>query len=148
MFLPFDNLGLVIVDEEHEFSYKQYDPAPRYQARDTALMLANLHHAKTILGSATPSIESYANAHAGKFGLVKLHTRYQDIALPDIILADTKADRKRKKLQYDFSELLINEVKASLELGKQVMIFKTVEGMPPILLAKIVLGSRSANAVM
>src|SRR5204863_9348736 len=90
VFLPFDNLGLIIIDEEHETSYKQYDPAPRYHAKDTALMLARLHNAKTVLGSATPSIESYYNAITEKWGLVKLSKRFGEATLPEIILADTR----------------------------------------------------------
>lgn len=103
VFLPFDNLGLIIVDEEHESSYKQYEPTPRYHARDTALMLARFHHAKVVLGSATPSIETYYQASTGKWGLVKLDKRFGNAQLPEIQLVDTLRERKFKTMRNDFS---------------------------------------------
>ena len=96
--LPFHNLGLVIVDEEHEQSYKQFDPAPRYHARDTAIVLAHIFNTKTLLGSATPSLESYFNAQQQKYGLVELHTRFNDVLMPDIELVDIKDKHKRKRI--------------------------------------------------
>lgn len=97
VFLPFGKLGIVIVDEEHETSYKQQDPAPRYNARDAALILASMHGAKTLLGSATPSIQTYYKAESGKYGLVNLSTRFEGVELPAVRVIDTKQSRKRKE---------------------------------------------------
>ncbi|HXA02680.1 MAG TPA: primosomal protein N' [Cytophagaceae bacterium] len=131
IFLPFDNLGLIIIDEEHETSYKQYDPAPRYHARDTSLMLAKLHNAKTVLGSATPSIESYYNAITERWGLVKLSKRFGDAELPEIILADTRKERRNKTMRNDFSGLLVNEIKSALERKEQAILFQNRRGYSP-----------------
>jgi primosomal protein N' (replication factor Y) (superfamily II helicase) len=131
IFLPFDNLGLIIIDEEHETSYKQYDPAPRYHARDTSLMLAKLHNAKTVLGSATPSIESYYNAVTEKWGLVKLDKRFGEAQLPEIILADTRKERRNKTMRNDFSGLLVNEIKSALEKKEQAILFQNRRGYSP-----------------
>jgi len=133
IFLPFDNLGLIIVDEEHESSYKQYDPAPRYQARDTALVLAKLHHAKTILGSATPSLESYHQASSGKWGLVTMNQRYGNAQLPEIILVDTLREKKFKTMHNDFSSVLLDELKFTLEKEEQVILFQNRRGYAPYL---------------
>jgi primosomal protein N' (replication factor Y) (superfamily II helicase) len=132
VFLPFDNLGLIIVDEEHDGSYKQQEPAPRYQARDVALMMAHVHHAKVILGSATPSVESYYQATQGKFGLVKLTRRFGEASLPKILLADMKQERQRKTVKGEFSGLLLNQVRDALERKEQVIIFQNRRGYSPM----------------
>ena len=131
VFLPFDNLGLVIVDEEHESSYKQYSPAPRFHARDLVLMLAHLHHAKTLLGSATPSIESYYLAQKKQYGLVELHTRYGDSVLPEFEVVNLARERKRKTLKEDFSSQLMDTLKVTLAEGKQAIIFQNRRGYSP-----------------
>lgn len=131
IFLPFDNLGLIIIDEEHESSYKQYDPAPRYNARDTALMLSGLHHAKVLLGSATPSVESYYNALEGKYGLVNLAERYGSGQLPSFTIADMISQRKRKLLKGEFSSLLVESIKIRLENNEQVILFQNRRGYSP-----------------
>lgn len=128
IFLPFTNLGLIIVDEEHENTYKQFDPAPRYQARDAALMLARLHHAKTLLGSATPSIESYYNAKSGKFALVEINKRHLDIKMPEIIVSDIKEARRKKQMHSHFSPLLISNITSALEKQEQVILFQNRRG--------------------
>jgi primosomal protein N' (replication factor Y) (superfamily II helicase) len=133
VFLPFDNLGLIIIDEEHETSYKQYDPAPRYHARDTSILLAKLHNAKTILGSATPSIESYYNANSGKWGMVKMTSRFGNAQLPEIILVDTRRARKLKIMRNDFSEDLIFELKNCLQRKEQAILFQNRRGYAPYL---------------
>jgi primosomal protein N' (replication factor Y) (superfamily II helicase) len=133
VFLPFDNLGLIIIDEEHETSYKQYDPAPRYHARDTSILLAKLHNAKTVLGSATPSLESYYNAVNGKWGLVKLESRYGNSTLPEIQLVDTRRARKLKIMRNDFSEDLIFELKTCLQNKEQAILFQNRRGYAPYL---------------
>lgn len=131
VFLPFDNLGLVIIDEEHETSYKQYEPAPRYHARDTALMLARIHHAKTILGSATPSVESYYNAVTGKWGLVELKKRFGEAHLPEIALVNLRQERKNRRMKNDFSEYLLNEIQLCLDRKQQVILFQNRRGYAP-----------------
>ena len=134
LFLPFSNLGLVLVDEEHEPSYKQFDPAPRYHARDAAIVLANLHKAKTILGSATPSIESYFNAvQQKKYGYVSLTKRYNDVILPEIELVDLKDKHKRKRMNGHFSDRLIAEMKEALEDKHQIILFQNRRGYAPVL---------------
>ena len=122
LFLPFKDLGLIIVDEEHENTYKQQDPAPRYHARNAAIVLAGMHGGKTLLGSATPSIDSYFNATAGKYGLVELSTRYGDCLMPEIITVDVK-ELKRKKIMKDtlFSPLLVEKVREALSRGEQAI---------------------------
>ncbi|MGC8803815.1 MAG: replication restart helicase PriA, partial [Bacteroidales bacterium] len=131
IFLPFTNLGLIIVDEEHDTSYKQYDSDPRYHARDAAIVLAGLFQAKVLLGSATPSIESYYNAVNGKYGLVKLNERYSGIDLPRMELVNMVAARKKGKVQSHFSQILLHEIQQCLEEGKQVMLFHNRRGFAP-----------------
>ncbi len=131
IFLPFKNLGLIIVDEEHENSYKQYDPAPRYHARDAAIVLANYHKANVLLGTATPSVESYFNARAGKYHLVELFTRYQDIKLPQIILSDTQKARRQRRMKSIFTADLFNAVNTALENKEQVILFQNRRGFSP-----------------
>ncbi len=133
LFLPFSNLGLIIVDEEHENTYKQYDPAPRYNARDSAIVLAQIHKAKVLLGTATPSIESYFNAISGKYGFVELITRFQDIKLPEIILTDTRRARKRKEMKSHFTPLLLENIEQSLERKEQIILFQNRRGFAPFL---------------
>lgn len=133
LLLPFSNLGLIVVDEEHEPSYKQFDPSPRYHARDTAIVLANFFKAKTILGSATPSIESYYNATIHKkYGYIALNKRYNNVILPSIELVDLKDKYKRKRMKGHFSDRLISEIKATLDLGYQVILFQNRRGYAPI----------------
>lgn len=132
LLLPFINLGLIIVDEEHEQSYKQFDPAPRYHARDAAIVLANMHKAKTLLGSATPSLESYFNASQGKYGLVELNTRYNNVVMPDIELVDLADKYKRKRMKGHFSDRLINEMTETLAEGFQIILFQNRRGFSPI----------------
>jgi primosomal protein N' (replication factor Y) len=133
LFLPFQDLGFLIVDEEHEQTYKQVDPAPRYHARDAAIVLAGLQKAKVLLGSATPSVESYYNAKTGKFGLVTLVERYGKVTLPEIELVDLKDKYFRKKMSGHFSEVLIEEITKSLTLGEQVILFQNRRGYSPLL---------------
>lgn len=128
LFLPYDNLGLVIVDEEHDTSYKQQDPAPRYHARDAAVYLAHLHGAKVVLGSATPSLESYYNALHGKYALATLFTRYGGVKLPTVLVSDIKEEKRRKTMQGNFSSLLVDKMKQALENGKQVILFQNRRG--------------------
>ena len=130
--LPFQNLGLVIVDEEHESSYKQFDPAPRYHARDTAIVLASLFKAKTLLGSATPSLESFYNAQQGKYGLVELKHRFNNVLMPDIELIDIKDKHKRKRMTGHFSDRLILEMQDTLKAGHQIILFQNRRGFSPI----------------
>ena len=128
VFLPFHNLGLVIIDEEHENSFKQYDPAPRYHARDIAVVLAALNKANVIMGSATPSIESYFNAQLGKYILVELTQRYRDIQLPEITLLDTAKARKQKRINQNFTDDLTNAIKETLDNNHQVILFQNRRG--------------------
>lgn len=131
IFLPFQNLGLIVVDEEHESSYKQYDPAPRYQARDTAIYLANIHQAKVLLGSATPSIESYYNAKANKFGLVELKERFGGATLPEIHIVNlTEEGRKDQVFSY-FSGILLKAIAEALARKEQVILFQNRRGHSP-----------------
>lgn len=134
--LPFQNLGLVIVDEEHETSYKQQDPAPRYHARSAAIMLAQMYGAKNLLGTATPSMESYHNAQTGRYGLVELKQRYSGIELPEIQVVDIRDLRHRKMMQGAFSPLLINKVREALEHGEQAILFQNRRGFAPMLECK------------
>lgn len=136
VFLPYSNLGLVIVDEEHDSSYKQQDPAPRYNGRNAALVLAQMHGAKTVLGSATPAIEVYHNALAGKYGLVKLLTRYGDIQMPDVKVIDTIDARKRREMQGMFSIELIANCRKALKNGEQVILFQNRRGYSPMVRCK------------
>lgn len=132
VFLPFADLGLVIVDEEHEASFKQYDPSPRYNARDAAIVLAKLHDAKVLLGSATPSIESYYNALQEKYHLVDLLERYKGLQLPSMICADLKREKKLKNMQSHFSSLLLDEMRTVLEKKEQIILFQNRRGYTPI----------------
>lgn len=132
IFLPFDNLGLIIVDEEHDSSYKQHDPAPRYHARDVAMVMAQIHHAKVLLGSATPSVESYYQAKSGKYGLVTLLERFGEAQLPEIIFADLLQEKRRKTNKGEFSSLLLNEIKDALKKNEQVILFQNRRGYSPM----------------
>jgi primosomal protein N' (replication factor Y) len=131
MFLPFSNLGLVIVDEEHDTSYKQYDPAPRYNARDGAIYLAYLHKAKTLLGSATPSLESYFNAQEGKYGFAEITERFGGVQMPEILIADVKEATKKKLMKSHFSPLLLDTITLALEKKEQVILFQNRRGFAP-----------------
>ena len=132
LFLPFQDLGLIIVDEEHESSFKQHDPSPRYHARDAAIVLGHLHHAKVLLGSATPSIESFFNAKSGKFGFVTLNERFGGLQLPEILCADLKKERRQKSMQSDFSSFLIDEMREALNRKEQIILFQNRRGYTPL----------------
>jgi primosomal protein N' (replication factor Y) len=134
--LPFQRLGLVIVDEEHETSYKQQDPAPRYHARSVAIVLAQMYKARTLLGTATPSLESYHNAKTGKYGLVELKERYQGIELPEIQVVDIADLQHRKMMAGPFSPLLLNKVREALERGEQAILFQNRRGFAPLIECK------------
>ncbi|OXA75373.1 replication restart DNA helicase PriA [Flavobacterium aquidurense] len=133
LFLPFNNLGLLIVDEEHEQTFKQTDPAPRYHARDSAIVLANFHNAKVLLGSATPSIETYFNTQIEKFGLVTITERYNNVRMPEVVLVDLKDKHFRKRMTGHFSDHLIEEIAEALSLGEQVILFQNRRGYSPII---------------
>ena len=133
VFLPFQRLGLVIIDEEHETSYKQQDPAPRYHARSAAIILAQMYKARTLLGTATPSMESYHNAKTGKYGLVELKERYQGIELPEIQVVDIADLQHRKMMAGPFSPLLLNKVREALERGEQAILFQNRRGFAPMI---------------
>jgi primosomal protein N' (replication factor Y) len=136
VFLPFHNLGLVIVDEEHESSYKQYDPAPRYNARDTAIVLASMHGAKTLLGSATPSIETYYKALNGKYGLVNLSERFEGAMLPDVEIIDMKDQRKRKLNKGILSQPLRLATDEAMAAGRQALMFQNRRGFAPFVVCR------------
>lgn len=136
IFLPFQNLGLVIVDEEHENTYKQYDPAPRYHARNAAIVLASFYGAKTLLGTATPSIESYFNATCGKYGLVELNERYKDIELPEILPVDIKELARKRRMNGQFSPILLSHIREALERKEQVILFQNRRGFAPMIECK------------
>lgn len=131
IFLPFDNLGLVIVDEEHEASYKQQEPSPRYNAKNTALMLANIHGAKTLLGTATPSVETYYYAMQKRYGLIKLDNRFSDSVLPDIQIENIRELRRTKQLKSILAPALIAKIKETLEKNRQVILFQNRRGFAP-----------------
>ncbi len=131
LFLPFNNLGLVIVDEEHDTSYKQYDPAPRYNARDAAIYLAHIHKAKTLLGSATPSLESYYNAQEGKYGFAEIKQRFGNMQMPEILIADVKDATRKKQMKSHFSPLLLDSVTLALQNKEQVILFQNRRGFAP-----------------
>lgn len=137
IFLPFKNLGLIIVDEEHESTFKQYDPSPRYNARDASLILAKLHNAKVLLGSATPAMETYYNAVNGKYGLVELTTRFGGVQLPEILCADMRKARIQKSIQSDFSTFLVDEMKETLKRGKQIILFQNRRGYTPLWMCEV-----------
>ncbi|MFO7978413.1 MAG: primosomal protein N' [Bacteroidales bacterium] len=128
MFLPFTNLGLVIIDEEHEPSYKQYDPAPRYNARDAAIYLATTSGAKVVLGSATPSVESFFHANSGKYALATIEKRHGGVMMPEVLVADIRQDTIRKKMKSHFSPLLYSSIKQALEDQQQVILFQNRRG--------------------
>lgn len=132
IFLPFDNLGLIIVDEEHDASYKQQDPAPRYHARDVALVMGQLHHARVLLGSATPSAESFHQAQRGRYGYVTLSQRFGEAQLPKIEFANLQEERRRKTNKGEFSSRLLNEIKLTLANKEQVILFQNRRGYSPL----------------
>jgi len=136
VFLPFSKLGLIIVDEEHETSYKQFDPAPRYHARDASIVLANLHKAKVLLGSATPSLESYYNTQQNKYGLVELNRRFGNVLLPEIELVDIKEGYRKKRMKGHFSERLLVLIQEALEEKEQVILFQNRRGYSPVVECK------------
>lgn len=133
LFLPYSNLDLVVVDEEHENSFKQFDPAPRYHARDAAIVLASLHKANCILGSATPSIESMNNAKKGKYGLASITHRYGNVVMPEINLVDIKEATRKKRMKGHFSETLFDAIAEALDEGEQVILFQNRRGYAPII---------------
>jgi primosomal protein N' (replication factor Y) len=137
VFLPFADLGLIIVDEEHETSYKQYDPAPRYNARDAAIFLANMHAGKVLLGSATPSFESYFNARTHKYGLAELTERYGGVELPTIEVVSIAEETKKKTIQSHFTSVLMTDIQQALLNKEQVILFQNRRGYAPVLLCKI-----------
>ena len=136
IFLPFKNLGLIIIDEEHETSFKQQDPAPRYQARNVALVLAKTSNAKTLLGSATPSLESYSNAKTGKYGLVQLDKRYGNVQLPQIEVVNMREMAKKKMMVGPFTPQLIERIRQALQQQKQVILFQNRRGYAPMMECK------------
>ncbi len=136
IFLPFSKLGLIIVDEEHETSYKQQDPAPRYNARDAAMILARMHGAKTLLGSATPSINTYFKAQKGDFGLVELSTRFEGIEMPKVRVIDTTKARNKRKMNGVFSQELITECHKAINRGEQAILFQNRRGYSPMIRCK------------
>ncbi len=137
VFLPFNDLGLIIVDEEHETSYKQFDPAPRYNARDAAIFLANMYSLKVLLGSATPSFESYYNARINKYGLVELNERYGGVKLPEIEVVSIAVETKQKTIQSHFTSVLMADINQALEKKEQVILFQNRRGYAPLLICKI-----------
>ena len=132
LFLPFENLGLVVVDEEHESSYKQYDPAPRYQARDAAIVLAHQQNAKVLLGSATPALETFYNASIGKYGLVTMNKRFGNVLMPENSIIDIQEKHRKKRMTGHFSDDLLRAITDTLELGEQVILFQNRRGYSPI----------------
>ena len=132
LFMPFSNLGLIIVDEEHEPSFKQYDPAPRYHARDAAIVLAKEHNAKVLLGSATPSIETYYNAQQGKYGFIELNHRYGNVLLPEIELVDIKEKHRKKRMKGHFSDRMLEMINDALNEKEQVILFQNRRGFAPV----------------
>ncbi len=134
IFLPFVRLGLVIIDEEQDSSYKQFDPSPRYHGRDSAIFLASIHKAKTLLGTATPSMESYYNTLTGKYGIAELTKRYGDIQLPEIVVEDVKRARKKKQLHSHFTQNLLDRIETTLAAKKQVILFQNRRGFAPFMM--------------
>ena len=132
IFLPFSNLGLIVVDEEHETSYKQFEPSPRYNARDAAIVLSRLHQGKILLGSATPSLETYFNASENKYGLVELNRRFGDVKLPKIELVDIKEKQRKREMTGHFSDTLLKQIQEELEENKQIILFQNRRGFSPI----------------
>ena len=135
--LPFQRLGLVIIDEEHETSFKQQDPAPRYHARSAAIVMAQMSGAKVLLGTATPSMESYYNTTVGKYGLVRLEKRFQDIQLPEIQVVDVRDMQRRKMMNGPFSPLLLSNIRQALERGEQVILFQNRRGFAPMIECRV-----------
>lgn len=133
MYLPFSSLGLVIVDEEHESSFKQFDPAPRYHARDAAIVLGNLHKANVLLGSATPSVESYHNVRIGKYGYAEITRRFGNVLMPEMELVDIKEAARKKRMKGHFSERLLLEMEETLLEGDQIILFQNRRGFAPLL---------------
>lgn len=133
IFLPFRNLGLIIVDEEHENTYKQQEPAPRYNARNAAIVLSSFYNAKTLLGTATPSLDTYYNALGGKYGLVELKERYKEIQLPEIIPVDIKELKRKKRMKGQFSPYLLEQIREALENREQVILFQNRRGFAPMI---------------
>jgi len=136
VFLPFSNLGLIIVDEEHETSYKQFEPSPRYNARDAAIVLAKIHKAKILLGSATPSLESYFNAKQNKYGLVELNRRHGNVLLPKIELIDVKEKYRIKEMNGHFSNRMLKLIQDALDNKEQVILFQNRRGYSPVVECK------------
>lgn len=136
IFLPFSNLGLIVVDEEHETSYKQFEPAPRYNARDAAIVLANINQAKILLGSATPSLESYFNAQQNKYGFVSLNRRFGNVQLPKIELIDVKEKYRKKEMKGHFSDRLLKLIQEALDEKEQIILFQNRRGYSPIVECK------------
>ncbi|MCF8378625.1 MAG: primosomal protein N' [Bacteroidales bacterium] len=128
LFLPFRDLGLVIIDEEHENTFKQFDPAPRYHARDSAIVLASFHQAKVLLGTATPSMETYSNCKSGKYGYVELKERYRGLMLPEILIGDIRKSRLKKEMRSVFTPLLIKHMEETLKNRKQIILFQNRRG--------------------
>ena len=133
VFLPFSNLGLIIVDEEHENTYKQFDPAPRYHARDAAIVLGKLFGAKTLLGTATPSIESYFNAQQGKYALVELSQRFEGIEMPEVVAVDVREAKRKKQMSSHFTPLLLEKIDEALLKGEQIILFQNRRGFSPFI---------------
>ena len=133
IFLPFSKLGIILVDEEHEASFKQYDPAPRYQARDTAIVLAKLHGSPILLGSATPSLETFNNVKTGKYGYASIQKRYGNVLMPEIELVDIKEQTRKKRMKGHFSERLLEEITEALERNEQIILFQNRRGYAPII---------------
>ena len=136
IFLPFSNLGLIVVDEEHETSYKQFEPSPRYNARDAAIVLAKIHQAKIVLGSATPSLESYFNAQQNKYGFVELNRRFGNVQLPKIELIDVKEKHRKKEMKGHFSDRLLKLIQEALDEKEQIILFQNRRGYSPIVECK------------
>ncbi|WP_396637605.1 primosomal protein N' [Maribacter sp. R77961] len=133
LFLPFKALGLIIIDEEHESSFKQFDPAPRYHARDAAIVLGNLHKSRILLGSATPSVESFYNVQQGKYGYAQISRRFGNVLMPDMELVDIKEAQRKRRLKGHFSERLLQEMSEALEMGEQIILFQNRRGYAPVL---------------
>ncbi len=134
IFLPFQKLGLILVDEEHDSSFKQYEPAPRYHARDAAVVLGKIHNAKCLLGTATPSIESYQNAKSGKYGLAVIKKRFGGVMMPEILLVNMRDFMKQKKMHSHFTEYLLNDIKEALHHKEQVILFQNRRGFAPLMM--------------
>lgn len=137
VFLPFQDLGLIIVDEEHESTFKQYNPSPRYNARDCSIVLSKLHKANVVLGSATPSIESFYNAQTGKYKLISLTERYGEIMMPEILMANVRKERKQKSIQGDFTKFLLDNMKEALDAEEQIILFQNRRGYTPLWMCEV-----------